>query len=176
MTSLLRRNGFGSFNPWRLLEETEAQMREWMETPVGFTPGHRLLGETRTYVPPMDVYETENEVLVFASLPGIDPASVNVEAINGTLVIQGEQKPVFPDGQEKNVRTHLSGIPRHGKFSFAVNLPLEVDWQTAEARYVDGILSIRLNRPETARPIRIPLSSESAAPQIESKRAKAVKS
>jgi HSP20 family protein len=159
MTSLLRRNGFGAWDPWRLLEETEARMRDWVETPVGFTPIHRVFGENRSYVPPMDVYETENEVFVFASLPGIDANTVEVKAQNGTLIVSGDQTPVFPEGHEKSVRAHLTGIPRYGKFNFAVTLPMELDWQSAEARYQEGLLRIRFNKPEQAKPIRIPLNT-----------------
>src|SRR5687767_7422751 len=143
MTSLITRNGMGSWDPWRLLEETESRMRDWPDTPLGFTPVHRVVGETRPYVPPMDIYETENEVFVFASLPGINAQSVDVKAQNGALIVSGEQTLVLPEGHEDSVRAHLTGIPRYGKFSFAVTLPVEVDWQSAEARYQDGLLRIR---------------------------------
>ena len=165
MTSLMRRNGFGTWDPWRLLEETESRMRDWIDTPLGFTPVHRVVGENRPYVPPMDVYETENEVFVFASVPGINVESVDVKAQNGALIVSGEQTPVFLEGQENSVRTHLTGIPRYGKFSFAVTLPVEVDWQSAEARYQDGLLRIRFAKAEQAKAIRIPVTSQ-AGPAI----------
>ena len=167
MTSLIRRNGFGAWDPWRLLDETESRMRDWIDTPLGFTPLHRVVGENRPYVPPMDIYETESEVFVFASMPGIDVESVDVRAQNGALTVSGEQTPVFAEGQEESVRAHLTGIPRYGKFSFAVTLPVDVDWQSAEARYQEGLLRIRFAKPEASKPVRIPVGSQGQPAVIE---------
>ncbi len=174
MNSLIRRNSFGAWDPWRLLEETDSRMRDWIDTPLGFTPMHRMVGENRSYVPPMDVYETENEVFVFASVPGINAQTVEVTAQNGAVLVSGEQSPVFPEGGEEGARTHLNGIPRYGRFSFAVTLPLEVDWQSAEARYQDGLLRIRFAKPEGAKPIRIPLNSQQGAAVIGTDRQKTI--
>jgi len=174
MNSLIRRNGFGAWDPWRLFEETESRMRDWADVPLGFTPMHRLAGENRAYVPPMDVYETENEVFVFASMPGIKTQSVEVTAHNGTLLVSGEQTPIFEGGQEDSVRAHLTGIPRYGKFNFAVTLPIEVDWKSAEARYEDGLLRIRFVKPENAKPVRIPVSSPEGSSSIQAEPQKTI--
>src|SRR5215217_4284332 len=95
-TSLMRRNGVGNLNPWRVFDEMERQMWDWANTPTGFTPMSRLFGETnaRNYTAPADVYETQDDILVAVSLPGIDASKVNVEVHNGTLTISGEQQPL----------------------------------------------------------------------------------
>jgi HSP20 family protein len=159
-TSLMRRNRFDVWNPWRTLEELESRMWDWMSTPTGFTPMNRLLGETSSYVPPVDVYEVGDDLFVAASLPGIDPSKVEVQVQNGVLSISGEQTPLQPqqngaETEQPQVRTHIAGIPRFGQFSFRFSLPYEVDVETSSAVYQDGILRIRFPKPEQAKPRRI---------------------
>jgi HSP20 family protein len=183
-TSLLRRNRFDVWNPVKALltlEELESRMWDWMSTPTGFTPMSRLFGETASYVPPVDVYEVGDELLVAASLPGIDPSKVEVQVQNGYLTISGEQTPLAPANGEQSegtqVRTHIAGIPRYGSFSFRLALPFEVNAESAEAAYQDGILRIKFAKPEHAKPKRITVNvnqavTASPARQIEENRKK----
>ena len=166
MTTLIRRNGIGAWDPWRMFEETEARLRDWMETPAGYTPVHRALDGSGAYVPPVDVYETENELFVFASVPGIKVETVDIKAQNGMVTVNGEQTPVLPEGQENNVRVHLAGIPRYGQFAFTLTLPVQVDWNSAEAQYQDGLLRICFRKPESAKPVRISLTSHESGSTI----------
>jgi HSP20 family protein len=166
-TSLMRRNGVGSLNPWRWFDEMERQMWDWANTPTGFTPVSRLLGESRVYTPPADIYETNDDLLVAVSVPGIDPSKVNVQVHNGTLTVSGEQKPLVTPSQETPVTQHFAGTPRYGNFSFSFTLPCEVESERAEAIYQDGILRLRFPKAQAAKPVRISVNVQNTAPTIE---------
>lgn len=163
-TLLVRSDRNSTLNPWRLLDEMERQMWDWMATPFGFTPLSRLWDRDAEYVPPVDLYETADDVLVTASLPGIDRSKVNIEYRDGTVTVSGEQRAPMPEGDQ--VTAHYTAIPRYGRFSFTFTLPCEVQGDKAEARYEDGILRIRFPKAEHAKSVRIPVT---VAPAIEGK-------
>jgi HSP20 family protein len=107
---------------------------------------------TRGWVPPVDIYETENhEVVIKAELPDVKKEDIRVTFENDVLTIAGERK------QEETVRREdFSRVERrHGSFSRAFTLPATVDASAIEATYKDGVLTIRLPRREEAKPKQI---------------------
>jgi HSP20 family protein len=182
-TSLIRRNGVGTLNPFRMIEDMERQVWNSLADPFALPQWGRAVAAAPTFTPPADVYETGEDILVAASLPGIDASNVSVEVHNGNLTISGEQKPHFTPEQEKQVKQHYLGIPRYGRFSFTFALPCEVDSDRAEAGYQDGILRIRLPKHPTAKPVRVNVAWQNSEPtpvgkpdaQIEAQAAKSRK-
>jgi HSP20 family protein len=155
-TSLMRRNPFGAVDP------TWSRMWDWFTTPTGHTPMSKLFGETNSYVPPVNIYETREEIIVAASLPGLDASKVNIEVQEEQLTLSGEQQPVLCFDETESATVHLNGIPRFGKFQFSFQLPASVDAQQAQAKYVDGVLCVRFLKSQQARPIRVPIANEAA--------------
>lgn len=154
-TNLVRRNQVTTLDPWTAMREMESRMWDWLDTPFGMTPMSRLLGEARSYVPPVDVVETAEDVLVTANLPGIDASSVDIQLQNGVLAISGKQSPTTKVPDSNTVQYHVNGIPQYGTFSFRFTLPCEVDSERAEARYTDGVLQIRFPKAAQAKATRI---------------------
>jgi HSP20 family molecular chaperone IbpA len=155
-TSLMRRNPFG------VLDSTQSRMWDWFTTPMGHTPLSKLFGEVNGYVPPVDIYETREEVIVAASLPGLDAAKTNIEVIENQLVLSGEQNSIVCFEADENATLHMNGIPRYGKFSFAFRLPAEVDANQAQAKYDNGVLCMRFLKAQKARPVRININGISS--------------
>jgi HSP20 family protein len=118
----------------------------------------------------LDVAETDDEFLVKASLPGINPDDLDITYNANVLTIKGESK------EEKEVdekRYHLR--ERHyGSFCRSVSLPSSVKPDKIEASYDAGVLTLHLPKAEEAKPKRIPVLSGSAPKVIEGK-AKEVK-
>jgi len=154
-TNLVRRSQVTDLDPWATMREMESRMWDWLATPFGMTPMSRLLGEARSYVPPVDVVETADDVTVTANLPGIDASSVEVELRNGVIAIAGKQASAAKTENADNVTYHVNGIPQYGTFSFQFTLPCEVEGDRAEARYTDGVLRIRFPKAAKARATRI---------------------
>lgn len=152
-TSLTRRNPFGATDPF------VSRMWDWFATPVGQTPMSRLFGESGSYIPPIDIYETREEVIVAASLPGMDMTKLAIEVIDDALTLKGEQQPFVCLQPEEGATQYLAGIPRYGAFNFSFQLPSAVDANEAQANYKDGVLCMRFLKSQKNRPTRIPVQS-----------------
>jgi len=151
-TSLMRRNRVDELNPWRLMEEMESRLWDWMNTPFGYTPLSKLFGETVAYAPPVDILETPENLVIVAGLPGIDPQNIQVQVQEDFVTITGEQLPSYTPAQNEHVTWHSIGIPRYGRFTFRFRLPCAVDTESAKANYKDGFLRVtfaKANKPIT---------------------------
>ncbi|HVT93875.1 MAG TPA: Hsp20/alpha crystallin family protein [Bryobacteraceae bacterium] len=124
-----------------------------------FAPGIRLLqdtvnrlfaegGSARPWSPAVDVLETENEVVLKADVPGVDPNEVEVRMENGTLALKGERK-FNSEVKEKGYHRVERG---YGAFSRYFTLPETVDGEKVSASYKDGVLTVTLPKKEIAKP------------------------
>ncbi|HEY6138816.1 MAG TPA: Hsp20/alpha crystallin family protein [Thermoanaerobaculia bacterium] len=106
---------------------------------------------TGTWVPPVDVAETQETILVRAEVPGMKQEEIAIEFENGTLTIKGERK------LEKNG----DGMTWHrveriyGNFVRSFTLPRTVDPERISATYRDGVLEIEVPKKEEAKPKQI---------------------
>ena len=104
---------------------------------------------------PVDLSETEEEVVVKAALPGIDPEQVEISVNDGVLTVKGETKS---DESTEGENYHRREI-RYGAFHRAMSLPAEVDGDKADAEFKDGILTVTLPKAEQARPKQIKIKT-----------------
>jgi HSP20 family protein len=114
-------------------------------------------GETtgRTWVPAVDVWETENELVYAFDLPGIPEDKIAVEFDDGALTVSGERERV---DEVKNDRFYRFER-RFGSFSRSVGLPQGVTEDDVKADYHDGVLQVTVKKPETPKPRRIEVGS-----------------
>jgi HSP20 family protein len=107
------------------------------------------------WIPPVDIYETDDALVLTAELPGVSKDDVSLEIHNNTLILRGERK------HEAEVKEdHYHRVERaYGPFQRSFVLPTLVDQEKVRATYHDGILELRLPKLETAKPKRIAISS-----------------
>jgi HSP20 family protein len=91
-----------------------------------------------SWEPPIDVLETDEEVLIFVALPGVDPEAVEAVIDNGTLVISGDR--VLP-AELRNARIHRIELPQ-GRFERRIVLP--VGRYAVSRIAVNGCIVLRL--------------------------------
>jgi HSP20 family protein len=103
---------------------------------------------TRTWAPPVDIYENENALVLKADLPGVDPNDVEIHVENGTLYLKGERKFVREVQEENYHRVERA----YGAFSRSFSLPGSVDTEKVTAEYKDGQLILTLPKREEAKP------------------------
>jgi HSP20 family protein len=110
----------------------------------------RLLSEptSRPWSPPVDIYETENELVLKADVPEIDPKNVAIQMENGTLTVKGERR--FEE--QRNGRGFHRIERGYGSFVRAFSLPETVDSEKVKADYKNGVLTITLPKKEVAKP------------------------
>lgn len=108
------------------------------------------------YTPRIDLVETASEVRVSAELPGLGAEDFHVEFEDGVLRIHGEKTGALPE--EEKVEWHRAERS-YGPFERVIRIPVEVDANTAKARYHDGVLSIALPKTESAQMREIPVEA-----------------
>jgi HSP20 family protein len=136
------------WEPFRGLASTQDQFgRLFNDTFSRFLGSEEGLS-ARSWVPPVDVYETDLNVVLTAELPGVDPKDVELRVEDNTLYLQGHrnfQKEVKEDDYHRVERSY-------GSFARSFTLPASVDSDQAKAEYKDGLLTLTLPKREEAKP------------------------
>lgn len=97
------------------------------------------------WAPPVDIRETDSELIVYVGLLGVKKEECKVEVKDDNLILSGARKE--PEGGENWLRRELPV----GEFYRAFTLPTGVNAEQVKARYADGILEIRLPKAESAK-------------------------
>ena len=105
-------------------------------------------GETPASALPLDMYETENDVVVKASVPGVKPEDIEVTVTGDLLTIKGE----FKSEEKTEKRNFIRQERRYGSFCRQLGLPTSVDSGKAEASFESGILTLTLPKVEAVKP------------------------
>lgn len=143
MTTLVR------WEPFRELATFQNEMSRWMN---GLFDGPGRV--TQNWVPPLDVWETSSDVVYAFDLPGIPEEQISIEVKDDTLSVSAERERTQETADEGFYRFER----RYGSFARAVGLPQGVDPDRIAARYENGVLEVRVPKPEEQQPKRITLS------------------
>jgi HSP20 family protein len=114
---------------------------------------------------PLDVYATEQEVVVVAAVPGMRPEDLQVTYNQGTLTLAGTIQNVA-EGEDAKGATWYAHELWSGQFRRSLSLPFEVDADKAEASFEHGIVRIVLPKAETAKPKTIAIKAGAATQAI----------
>jgi HSP20 family protein len=115
---------------------------------TAFNPMRWRWFENQALSPLVDVHETDDEVVVTASLPGIKPEDVDITLTGRTLVISGELKATEQVEDEQ----YLHRERRMGSFSRQVRLPVRVVGEKADASFENGLLRLAIPKAEESKP------------------------
>ncbi|HEX8169503.1 MAG TPA: Hsp20/alpha crystallin family protein [Thermoanaerobaculia bacterium] len=127
----------------------QTQLNRIFEPFARFTTGDEDL-VSGTWVPPVDVAETQEKIVVRAEVPGMRQQDIQIEFENGLLTIRGERR------LEKSEAMTWHRVERiYGNFSRSFTLPRTVDGERISASYRDGILEIDVPKREEAKPKQI---------------------
>ena len=114
---------------------------------------------TRTWAPPVDIYETDNSLVLKADLPGIDPKNVDIRVENGVLYLKGERKFEKEEKKENYHRIERS----YGAFTRSFALPNSIDADHVTAEYKSGQLILTMPKREEAKPKAVKINVEQKA-------------
>lgn len=128
---------------WEPLSEFE-RMRHQMDRMFGNILGHRLprlagAEATETFLPTVEVYQTDKEVVVNAELPGLEPKDVNVEMSEDAITLSGETC----SSSEVQEDTYFRTERQYGRFERVIPLPDKIKDQEAKATFKNGMLTVR---------------------------------
>ncbi len=101
-----------------------------------------------SWVPPVDIYETEDSLVFKAELPGVTKEDITVEVKDNTLTLKGDKRFEKEVKEESYHRVERA----YGAFQRAFTLPGMVEQEKVKAKFRDGILEIALPKAEKAKP------------------------
>jgi HSP20 family protein len=120
-------------------------------------------GALSSFVPPADVIIGDDGVTVYMDVPGIPADSLEIELDNDVLTVRGERSfPYTGEGGEHVVRRIER---RFGRFERSLRVPRGLDPDAVQAEVVDGVLTLRIPKPEELKPRRIDVKTAGSHPQ-----------
>ena len=111
-----------------------------------FRTPERWLEEEASFVPSIDLQETDNAYVINAEMPGMDPNNVNISVQNGVLDLRGEKKEEKESGGTGNGWTER----RYGAFHRRIPFDQEIKEDEVKASYKNGVLRIEVPKAEKA--------------------------
>lgn len=105
--------------------------------------------------PPCDVQETEGHYVLSLDLPGLKKDEIKIELLDTELVVSGERKKETQSASGESRRTERF----YGRFERRFSLPAQVDANSIEAEYEDGVLSLVIPKAEAVKPKQIKIEA-----------------
>jgi HSP20 family protein len=146
----------------REVDSLQSEVNRLFDTFFGGRPAD---GGIRRWVPPMDVVETDDHLVLRADLPGLDRDDVNLEVKDGALTISGERKAEHEERTDGFYRVERA----FGGFSRSMSLPEHVDAERITANFENGVLEVRIPKPEERKPHRVTIGAGSVDGQATEK-------
>jgi len=151
------------WEPLRELNSLQSEMNRLFNT-VFDTPSNGSGGNVlRRWMPAMDLVESGDHFVLRADLPGMSEDDVNIEFEDGTLTVSGERKAEHESKNEGYYRVERA----FGAFSRSLTLPQGIDPEAVTANFENGVLEIRVPKPEERKPRRIEIGGSGAQKTIE---------
>ncbi|MGE5613570.1 MAG: Hsp20/alpha crystallin family protein [Bacillota bacterium] len=127
------------WNPFREVDNIGREISSFFDFPSRFFGGYNS--------PRVDVYQTENDVVVKAEIPGVSKEDLKLFIDDDSVRISGQTKKEKEFSDENVYRSERY----YGSFSRTIPLPVEVKSENARAEYKDGILSITVPKSEPSK-------------------------
>lgn len=128
--------------------------RDWMESPEG-----------NLWPMPAEVIETDEEIRFDVEAPGFRAEDLEITLENNVLTISGEKKMEEEEGRKES--DYRLFERRYGRFQRSFTVPPTVRGDETQARYENGVLTVRLPKTEEAKPRRIRIDGGQQARKIE---------
>ena len=139
------------WNPRRNLSSLEEQVHRLFERNF---QGQADKSALTTWAPAVDIYETENELVLKAELPDVDEKDIDVRVENNMLNIRGERKFESKVREDSYLRVERA----YGSFSRSFSLPNTVNTDTIKADYAKGVLTVELPKRAESKPKQVKIS------------------
>jgi len=145
MNSILRRDGFRNLSTW------QEQVNRLLENSL---PARSDNAALTTWAPAVDIYETENELVLKADLPDINEKDLDVRIENNMLTIHGERKFEHEVKEDNYLRMERT----YGSFSRSFSLPNTVNTEAIKAEYKNGVLTVELPKRAESKPKQVKIN------------------
>ncbi len=135
------------WEPFRDLLTTQREFDRLFKEAFSPMSGETELS-TRSWAPPVDIYETEDAIVLKAELPGVDAKDVEVRVEDNNLYLKGERKFEKEVKEQNYHRVERS----YGSFARSFSLPNSISADKVKAEFRDGLLTLTMPKREEAKP------------------------
>jgi HSP20 family protein len=142
------------WDPSRELDSLQSEFNRLFDTFLGNSDVR-----ARRWVPAMDLVETDDHLVLKADLPGMSKDDVDIEVKDNVLTVSGERKAEHEDKTDGYYRIERA----FGSFSRSLTLPQGVDSSAISADFTDGVLEVRIPKPEERKPQRVSIGAGSVS-------------
>jgi HSP20 family protein len=139
------------WDPFREMLSMRSMMDRILEDWERPAAGGPLLG-----APPLDLMQTPDDVIVRMMIPGVKPDDIEISVTGDVLSVRGE---VRVEQEKETSRYHVREL-RQGSFARSIALPAPVVADKAEAKFQDGLLTLRLPKAEEVKPKMISIKAK----------------
>ncbi len=142
------RRGLAIWSPFAELERIRKEFDRLLEDFLPASDGEKI------FAPPVDLYETDSEVVLKAELPGLKKEDIEVTIKDNTVYLRAERK------EERDEKTE--GVHRverfYGRIERVIPLPADVKADKAKAQYKDGVLELRIPKQKVSKEAKVQIS------------------
>jgi HSP20 family protein len=146
------------WEPFRELSSLQTEMNRLFNAAFDQPGGN---GGARRWTPAMDLVETDEHFVLRADLPGLTESDVNIELEDNVLTVSGERKAEHESKGEGFYRVERA----FGSFSRSLTLPKGIDPEAVEASFENGVLEVRVPKPEERKPRKITIGTVGDEPR-----------
>ena len=144
------------YDPLRELDSLQGEMNRLFDGFFGTRDGNGNGGRSLSrWIPPMDLVEAEDALVLRADLPGMAEEDVAIEIKDNVLTISGERKSEHEEKGESFYRAERA----FGSFSRSLTLPDGVDPDAVKASFANGVLEVRVPKPAERKPHRVAIAN-----------------
>jgi HSP20 family protein len=154
------------WDPTREVDSLQSEMNRLFDTFFGGRPTNGSNPGIRRWVPPMDLVETDDHLVLRADLPGLDTDDVNIEVKDGVLTVSGERTTEHEERADGFYRVERA----FGGFSRSMSLPNNIDAERINASFDKGVLEVRIPKPEERKPHRVQIGAAAVNGTAEEKK------
>lgn len=137
------------YEPWALMNRLSRDLERIFNAP--YERGDESSGSVADWIPAVDIQEEDQQFVLTADLPGVDPKDIEVTLEKGVLTLRGRR--------ESETRDEKAGFRRvervTGEFFRRFSLPDTADSQAVKAKHVNGVLKIVIPKQATVLPRKI---------------------
>lgn len=141
-------------DPFRDLSDIQSEVNRLFDNFFGTPSQGQATGLDRVWAPAVDMYETKDELVVAAELPGLNEKEIHLSISGDMLTIKGERQWSREVKQEQYYRGERS----FGRFERTLPLPIPVQADKVKATYHDGVLTVTLPKVDEIKPKEIKIN------------------
>jgi HSP20 family protein len=138
------------YEPWNVLNNLHREVGRFLSSSQPEADDGSSVA-TSAWTPAVDIKEEENQFLITADVPGVDPENIDVTMENGLLTIKGERK--FESDVKRNGYRRFERL--HGTFYRRFSLPDYADADNISATCKNGVLTVTVPKSGAVKPRRI---------------------